>query len=430
MSSDTDPHAGPTVHDATFAGDEIRDAAYDRLLGRLYERTRAGAPRDPERARRLLARLTLHAPDPWIHVVGTNGKGAVAARIAAGLDAAGYRTLRFLSPHVERFEERVEVAGEPVQEAEVRAFLARAWHDEPDPPAAFFELTLGLALDVAARRGANAAVIEAGVGAARDATAALETARTVVITNVAEDHLEHLGPTVADVARDKADAIRPGRPVVTGATGAPLDIVRTVAAERGAALAVLGDGGPMFAWPDGAPSGPPSGVDGRSARLALAALRTLRLPEPRETAALIAASRDPRLPARRERFRLPGGRTVLLDGAHNPAAAAALAAETPSDAHVLLGVSARKDAQGVHAAFGDVARLVRVAVQRGERPWGDADTLDDAEAALEEALATLPRGGTLVVAGSFYLAGRLRARLREAEGATGPEDDAGYAPRS
>lgn len=409
------------------------DAGIDAWLERLYARTRGGAPRDPERARRLLARLELTAPPRVVHVVGTNGKGGVAARVDAGLRAAGLRPLRFLSPHVERFHERVAVDDRPVRDDEIRAFLARAWRDEPDPPAAFFELAFALALDVAQRRGADAAVIEAGVGAARDATATLPDARAVVVTNVAEDHLEQIGPTVRDVARDKGAAIRPGRPAITGAEGAPLEELRRIAAERGAPLHVLADGGPSFAWPEAADP-PPGGVAETSARLALATLRTFGLPADREPAALLAATRDPRLPARRERFALAGGRTVWLDAAHNPAAAAALWREAPHGAHVLLGVAARKDAHRLRAAFAASPRLTLVPALPGERPWGDDPAfVADAGAALDAALAALPPGGTLLVTGSFYLAGRLRPELRGRSAAqareAGGADAPGYARR-
>jgi dihydrofolate synthase/folylpolyglutamate synthase len=404
------------------------DGGIEAWLERLYARTRGGAPRDPERTRRLLARLGLSAPERVVHVVGTNGKGGVAARVDAGLRAAGLRPLRFLSPHVERFHERVAVDDLPVRDDEIRDFLARAWRDEPDPPAAFFELAFALALDVARRRGADAAVIEAGVGAARDATATLPDARVVTITNVAEDHLDQLGPTVRDVARDKGAAIRTDRPAVTGAEGAPLEELRRIAADRGAPLYVLSDGGAAFAWPEGAEA-PPGGVAESSARLALATLRAFGLSPDREAAALLAATRDPGLPARRERFALAGGRTAWLDAAHNPAAATALAREAPPGAHVLLGVAARKDARRVREAFAAAPRLTLVPALPGERPWGDDPAfVDDPVEALEQALAALPPGGTLLVTGSFYLAGRLRPELRARAESSAREAGRAHAP--
>jgi len=389
----------------------------ERLLERLFRSTRGGAPRDPRRTRRLLDRLNLPDLPLVVHVVGTNGKGGVATRIDAGLNAAGFRSLRFLSPHVERFHERIAIAGAEVTDDEIVRFLQRAWRDEPDPPAAFFELALAMALAVAEERGADAAVLEAGVGAARDATIAVGAVRVSVITNVAEEHLEQIGPTLADVTRDKAAAIRPGVPVVTGAEGEPLEIVRRLASERASPLLSLSSGVAPFAWPAGAPPSESTVAD-RAGRLAIAALRTLDLDTATEHAALLAAATPPALPARRERFELGRGRCILLDGAHEPNAARALAAELPSSAELLLGVAERKNARGVLDAFAEVHEVTLTCAVRGERPWGDHPAfIADPEAALAHALESLPEGATLVVTGSFYLAGLLRPRIRALAGA-------------
>lgn len=406
------------MSDAARPGGPPDPAAVDAALRGLYLRTRGGAPRDPTRTRRLLDRLAIPDPANVVQVVGTNGKGGVAARIAAGLRAAGAPALRYLSPHVERFHERIEVDGDPLRDDELASFLARADTAELEPAPAFFELVTALALDVARRRGATWAVLEAGVGAARDATSAVGGVRVTVVTNVAEDHLDTIGPDLAAATRDKAEAIRPGVPVVTGADGEALAILRRVAAQRAAPVAALRDGGAAFAWPDGAPA-PRGGVAETSARLALAALRALALPAAAEASALLAAVEAPALPARRERFVLARGRAVVLDGAHNPSAARALAAELPPGAHLLLGVAARKDPAGIRAAFGPGRATVLTAALPGERPWGDDPAfVADPEAALAAALATLPPGGTLAVAGSFYLAGALRPLLRARAAAT------------
>ena len=411
------------------SAEEVRAA-----LDRLYACTRGGAPRDPARTRSLLDRLAVPDPAHVVHVVGTNGKGSVAARIAAGLGAAGLTPLRFLSPHVERFHERIDVAGTPLRDDELLAFLERAWHVEPAPAAAFFELATAMALDVAHRRGADWAVLEAGVGAARDATLAIGNVRATVITNVDEDHLDQIGPDLAAVARDKSAAIRPGVPVVTGATGVALEIVRTTARRRRAPLHASEDGGRLFDAPPSSPpssSAPTTATDEAAGRLAFATLRSLGLGSDAERCALAAAAAPPALPARRERFDLGHGRTVLLDGAHNPAAASALAADAPAGAHVLLGVAGRKDAARIRSAFADAPRLTLTAVTSGERPWNDDPAfVPDPATALEAALAALPIGGTLIVTGSFHLAGRLRPTLRLRAAATGQGPGPRYAPTS
>ncbi|MEX2502001.1 MAG: hypothetical protein WD336_06470, partial [Trueperaceae bacterium] len=157
-----------------------------------------------------------------------------------------------------------------------------------------------------------------------------------------------------------------------------------------------------------------SGVERRSLRLALATLRLLPLASAHRVAALEAAAAPHGLPARRERFLAPGGRTVVLDGAHNPPAVRALASDLPAGARVVLGVAARKAPGEVLAALGPLnERAVLTAVVAGERPFGDdVRFVAEPREALARALADAPAGGTVAITGSFWLAGTLRPLLR------------------
>ena len=222
--------------------------AYQAALRWLFAQTRNGAPRSLERVQRLVIRLGLASPQNVVHVVGTNGKGSVTAMVAAGLTAAGIRTGRFVSPHVVAFRERVAVDGRWISEAEVLEFVRAL--PALEPPPAFFELVLALALEHFARENVHTAVVEAGVGAKHDATRALENVRAVVLTNVGCDHLDTLGPTLKDVALDKADAIRPGVPTLTAATGEALAVIARVATERGSPLRVLSAENSLFSPPE------------------------------------------------------------------------------------------------------------------------------------------------------------------------------------
>lgn len=339
-----------------------------------------------------------------MRVVGTNGKGTVTAMIAAGLQADGAKAGRFLSPHVEDFRERIAVDGRLIDARTVAAFVAEHRDSppgDPDHSPAFFEWTLALALAHFAALGAYWGVFEAGVGGASDATQVLDgpELRLVVLTNVTEDHLDTLGPTLADVARDKAGAAARGVPLLTAAQGEALDVVAAVAAARGAELHAVDV--------TGCPST-------RSANelLAQAALRLLG----RSETALAAAVALQPLPARGERFWLRG-REVILDGAHDPAAAERLVAEQPASYTLLFGALARKQATATLAALAARASaVVLTAAAEGERPPTaparlTAETIADPHEALAKALTLTPEGGTLVIAGSLYLAGRLRARL-------------------
>ena len=380
---------------------------YKSALEWLFAQTRGGTPRSAERMRMLMTRLELKSPPNVVHVVGTNGKGSVAAMVAAGYEAAGRRTGRFISPHVESFRERITVDGQWISEAEVLRFMQNLPGLEPTP--AFFELTLALALRHFAQERIEVAVIEAGVGAKHDATRTLENVRSVVITNVGHDHLDTLGPTARDVACDKADAVRPGVPTLTGATGEALEVISEVATERGSLLFVVSPDAPqnLFQLPTGTP--PHTQAERNNQRLAAA---TLRLNGVLEDA--IRRGLRARLPARAERFWL-GGKEVLLDGAHNPDAARALLEHTQRPFVLLFGTLPKKLGAETLAVLGPCAEHV---VLTNAVPGGasmvsvpGAELVEEPEAALNIALTRCREGGSVVVAGSFYLAGRLRPIL-------------------
>ena len=375
----------------------------------LYARTRAGRERGPQVARALLDRLG--QPDGTfasIRVVGTNGKGSTCAMLEAGLLDCGLRVGRFTSPHLEAYEERVRTGGRNLEPWRTARFLDWAKANAPDAP--FFDLTLALAAQAFREDGVEVAVMEAGVGGVSDATQALERVVAVALTNVALDHTGVLGETVREIARDKARAARPGVPLLTTATGEALDEVTRVAAEVGAPLLTPASHPGLFALPrPPALAGP---HQERNAALALATLRTLGHGAGAEAA--LAATH----PARLERFGVRG-RTVLVDGAHNPHAAGVLAQAVPRADVLLFGNLARKDTAATLAPLLAVAP-VRVFTAPGEtatppgelaaRYGGVADPapLD----ALARALALTPEGGTLLVAGSLYLAGAVRTALR------------------
>lgn len=366
-------------------------------------------------------------------MIGTNGKGTVTTMLAAGLTAAGHVTGRFLSPHVESFTERVAVDGLEISRSAVLDFTRRAiaasapggaLDDLPDHlRPAFFEWTLALALQTFSAadldNGVDYAVLEAGVGGKDDATSAVvaDNVALVVLTNVDLDHTDTLGTTVEAIAAEKAGAIAPGVPVVTGSTGGALAVIAAVAAERGSPLHVDLPDDPLFAVPKGgialvsAPPTTPSGTRLANARLACAGLRLLGVPE----AAIAVAVTAKALPGRGERFHVDGV-NVLLDGAHDPAAAARLVDEVEGPYVLLFGSLARKQGRATLAVLAeDATAVVITEAQDGEGLAAFASSGYPLVPAPDEALATAlslaGRGGTVVVAGSLYLAGRLRPLL-------------------
>lgn len=320
------------------------------------------------------------------------------------------RVGRFLSPHVSDFRERIAVDGEAVSEAEVVDFVARLKARGPlelaGAPPAFFELTLALALEHFARRGVEVAVVEAGVGAKHDATRALENVRSVVLTNVGRDHLDTLGPTLEDVARDKADAIRPGVPILSSATGEAVAVLAEVASARRSPLFLDLPKSRLFELPTGA--APRSPTQERNARLAAAALRLAGVSE-----AAIATGLQATLPGRAERFSLHG-REVLLDGAHNPDAAEALLELARPPFVLVFGAQRKKLGEETLRVLEPHAERVVITDVQGE-PSALAQPgrnhIPEPREALREALSSAPKSAQVLVAGSFYLAGQLRPLL-------------------
>jgi dihydrofolate synthase/folylpolyglutamate synthase len=231
---------------------------YDEALARLYGRI--NYERVPQhdycasmfKLERMSALLDLCGhPEldiPAVHIAGTKGKGSTAAMTAAMLQAAGYRTGLFISPHVHRFEERMTVNGEgptPAELAElyteVHQLVQRLEDRGPDWSPTFFEVTTTLAWLFFARRGAELAVLEVGLGGRLDATNVCRPLVTVV-TSISHDHTHLLGETLEQIAREKAGIIKTGVPVVSGVREEPArGVIGAVARERGAALLQLGD---------------------------------------------------------------------------------------------------------------------------------------------------------------------------------------------
>lgn len=373
-------------------------------------------------------------------VAGTNGKGSTTALLDAMLRADPAETApvgRFVSPHLVRFDERVHVAGAPRPRPELEAVL-----DAVRPPAerlgaTFFEVLVAVALLAFARAGVRRAVLEVGMGGRWDATNATEP-EVSLVAQVALDHEAVLGGTVEAIAAEKAGVWRAGRPALTSADGPALAVLRRRAAEVGAPLTVLDDlpwRGRDLGWSgvEAAGLGPvalraPLLGAHQARNLALAALAARAWGVPWDAVARGAAA--VRWPGRLEPIEARG-RRWLLDGAHNPAGAAALAAALSAldarPAVAVVGVSDDK-AEGplgpaLAALAPDVVATRATASPRSAPVEALAAALRRApsaprvhpaaspEEALARAQALAPEGATVVVAGSLYLVGAVRPLL-------------------
>ncbi|MDX1333951.1 MAG: folylpolyglutamate synthase/dihydrofolate synthase family protein [Robiginitalea sp.] len=152
-----------------------------------------------------------------IHVAGTNGKGSSSHMLASILQEGGYKVGLYTSPHLKDFRERIRINGLPVSKHYVIGFVQRHRKYFQAHPLSFFEMTVGMAFEYFEREAVDIAVIEVGLGGRLDSTNII-TPQISLITNIAYDHMEFLGDTLPEIAREKAGIIKPGVPVVISET--------------------------------------------------------------------------------------------------------------------------------------------------------------------------------------------------------------------
>lgn len=385
---------------------------YEAALEWLFTQTRSGAPRGLGRIQELLEALD-HPEQTFeaVHVIGTNGKGGVVAYLEAAFKSAGKPYGATTSPHLVDFRERIRTHKGLISQAEAVAFVewakARTWLE----PMAFFDFATALAFKHFAREKVEIAAVEAGVGGELDDTNVLPRVCATVLTSVGADHLETLGGSIEGVARDKAGAIRTGVPVVSGFAGVGKSIVRAVAAERGVPLYELDSGESLFDLP--AEPSLRGAFQRQNARLATATLRLLGYSESDIASGLTNAVH----PGRMQELQIDGVR-VVLDGAHNPPAAFALAQEF-SAYHLVYGGFPRKDYHTVLAHLLPKARSVRFArAGRGAlreqlQAEYQAPYFEEPIEALEDAIHQAKKDHEpVLVTGSLYLVGAVLEKIR------------------
>jgi dihydrofolate synthase/folylpolyglutamate synthase len=360
-----------------------------------------------------------------IHVAGTNGKGSVTAMVDTALRAAGHRSARFTSPHLVDLTERFVIDGRPVAPAaladaitDVRLAIddLRARGELAVQPT-FFEVTTAVAFELFRRADVDVAVLEVGLGGRLDATNVVSPVATA-ITSIAFDHQLYLGSTLREIAIEKAGIIKPGVPVVVGELEPEAAAaIEEIAHRRGAALirATAAD-----------VDGFTIGLRGRHQRVNAAVARKLLETVNGRGVAVPAAAIASGLataewPGRLDWRRLADGREALLDAAHNPAGAAALASylkDLPGPALPLVFAAMRdKDIRGMLSALLPVtSRLIAtrapntrsedpaaiLAVARAIAPSLEMSAEPSAAAALEAGWRASSR---IVVAGSIFLLG-------------------------
>lgn len=385
---------------------------------------------------------------PTVLVAGSNGKGSTAALLAAMASAAGYRTGLYTSPHLETAEERLRIDGRSIGSEDFGALLdlivETAERGQGAPPT-YFEAVTAAAFLWFSQRKVDLAVVEVGLGGRLDATNLCDPVLSL-ITSISLEHREHLGDTLAAIAREKAGTFRPGRPALVWIEQPePAEAVRAVAAELGTDLRFAPElveirDSVSLGWEGqrvrlATPAGEhdlkmdlPGAHQARNLALAVLAAETLRAKgfEKLDPRSIAAGAADCRWPGRLERIVLPGEKRVLLDAAHNEEGAAALAdflVEVPGPVDLLFGVLGDKDVTAMLGRLAPRARriiLTTPASDRARRPEELAALLSGRTGVEIEADPTLAlkralewEDGTLVVCGSIYLVGHVRQRLRE-----------------
>jgi dihydrofolate synthase/folylpolyglutamate synthase len=372
---------------------------------------------------------------PSILIAGTNGKGSVAAMIEAGLRRAGRRTGLYTSPHLRHVRERYRIRGQIPDDARIESALAqvREASERLEDPPTYFEATTAAAFVLFRSEGCDTCILEVGMGGRLDATNIVAMPTLSVITRITHDHMDELGTDLAGIAREKAGILRAGGRAVIGAQDEPAATALREAAESAGALLTPAEA---------------------NARLVENPDRTLRLETPRHTlnglrpslagahqqeniqtaaAALLeleaadgvwseepyrAAVEDARLEGRLD-WRL-GDPDVLLDGAHNPSGARALADYLESEGIrpvLLFGCMRDKQFEEMLGALAPLCReIVLTAVENpraldpvlllahtGDRLCSTARPVSDAFAVASARARAL--GVPLLVAGSLYLVG-------------------------
>lgn len=286
-------------------------SAYTDVLARLVLARRFGMKLGLDRMRELLDRVG--APDrrlgTVVHVAGTNGKGSAVAMISALVRACGKRVATYTSPHLSTLRERITINGEMVTEAAIVDAAARVGETD----LTFFEQMTAIAMLIIADAKVDVTVLEVGLGGRLDATNVVN-APIAVITGVAMDHEAILGNTLDAIAYEKAGILKRGQRVVIGASGEPEAVPWLVqhAYDAGASRVTVVDDSAIARVP---PVALPGAHQRANAAAALAVLDDLEMGC--DEADVLAHVTHP------GRFEIVGD--VILDGAHNPHGARALA---------------------------------------------------------------------------------------------------------
>lgn len=433
------------------------DAILERLMG-LHPKVIDLSLERVERLLEALAHPERKLP-PVIHIAGTNGKGSTAAFLRAFAEAAGLRVHVYTSPHLVKFNERIRVAGEIIDDAALSDILEECEAANGGQPITFFEITTAAAFLAFSRTPADLVILETGLGGRLDATNVIDRPRLSCLTPISIDHQHFLGDTIEEIAAEKAGIFKEGVPVVVAAQGtrAAEKVLRKHAKEVGAPL--IWEGKDWFARTAGgrrsqAESGilykghgvqgeverkfPAPALEGRhqvrNASLAIACVEALAPDFNISDAAIALGLKAVQWPGRMQQLttgpladQLGEGWELWLDGGHNRAAAEILAQHSRqwrgTDLWLIYGaLNQRPPLDFLKPLEGKVCGIRCVTIPGQENALLAEDgaaaaadlnmnpqTADSVAAAVHSILDEAVRPGRILICGSLYLAGHVLA---------------------
>ena len=416
------------------------DAVLDRLMG-LHPKL---IDLSLDRIERLLDRLgnPHHNLPPVVHVAGTNGKGSTIAFMRACLKAAGYRVHVYTSPHLARFNERIELAGETIADEVLVPILEECETANHEDPITFFEITTVAAFLAFSRHEADIVLLETGLGGRLDATNLITKPALTVITPISIDHQQFLGDTLAEIAAEKAGILKLG---VTGVAAEQSAAAAKVIEQQAEAVgAPLLRGGIDFKFNAGADPftvtvggkkivlpqpALPGSHQHQNAALAIAGLKQLKA-FTIDDAALAQGLQTVQWPARLQYLSqgplidaVPSDWELWLDGGHNPAAGQAIADHcqrwNDKPLYLVFGMLNSKDpvpfltplksyTQNLCALAipGEEASLSAAEVDAIAKGIGfSATPVSSVAAALDHIVEHETKPSRILICGSLYLAG-------------------------
>jgi len=423
---------------------------YQRSLDYLYGLEKFGIIFGLTQVEKILEAIgNPHREVQAIHIGGTNAKGSTAAMIASILQKEGYRMGLYTSPHLIRFTERVKINGKEIEKEEVAELTGwmRGRIEEAGitPPFTFFDFTTAMCLLYFKQKMVDLAVLEVGLGGRLDSTNVIDPLLSV-ITNIAKDHEAYLGRSILKIAEEKAGIIKKSRPLITAATQPEvLRLFSKACREKGSSYYRVGkefryvqngernfdyEGLRRKFWSIYVNLGGPHQII--NATTALGAMEVLDdLGYPVSNDAMIEGLKEVEWPGRLEM--VCSSPRVVLDGAHNPAAALVLKDSLEKEFEyryllLLVGMMKDKDIKSfLHllAPLADHLILTRPHNDRAASPTllkealgksgKKAEIVEDLEEAIEKGVSMTKEENLFCITGSLYTVGEARAYFRPGE---------------